>query len=47
MFEEVGYCIAMDNALQDLKDKADFVTKSNDENGVAHAIKHLQKVFRK
>lgn len=30
--------IAMDNAIDEIKDKADFVTKTNDEAGIAYAI---------
>lgn len=38
MFEVAGFAIAMDNAPQDVKDAADFVTKSNNEDGVAYAL---------
>ena len=30
--------IAMGNAIDEIKDKADFVTKTNDEAGIAYAI---------
>jgi len=39
MFECAGIKVAMGNAEQYLKEKADFVTASNNENGVAKAIK--------
>ncbi len=39
MFECAGLKIAMANAEKYLKEKADFVTTSNNENGVANAIK--------
>ncbi|AUM62382.1 HAD-IIB family hydrolase [Spiroplasma monobiae] len=35
---QVEYFIAMGNGLEELKNKASFVTKSNDENGVADFI---------
>ncbi|MHA6532193.1 Cof-type HAD-IIB family hydrolase [Paenibacillus sp. BAC0078] len=41
MFEMAGYRIAMENAAPILKETADFVTRSNAENGVAVGIRHL------
>ncbi len=41
IFDIVDIKIAMENAIEDLQNKADFVTKSNIENGVAHAIDYL------
>lgn len=38
MFERVGLAIAMDNASQEIKDIADLVTKSHDEDGVGQGI---------
>ncbi len=38
MIEYAGLGIAMANAPAEIRDKAGFVTLSNDENGVAHAI---------
>lgn len=38
MFEVAGLAIAMDNSPQEIKDAADFVTKSNNEDGVAYAL---------
>nr|WP_281419525.1 HAD hydrolase family protein [Bacillus alkalicola] len=38
MLEYAGLGIAMGNAPEDVKKKADVVTSSNDENGVYHAI---------
>lgn len=40
MIEAAGTGIAMGNAIQELKDKSDFVTKSNNEAGVAYAIEN-------
>ena len=42
MFEVAGFNkIAMGNAIDSIKDKADFVTKSNDKAGIAYAINKL------
>lgn len=38
MFECAGLKIAMENAEEYLKENADFVTVSNNDNGVAKAI---------
>lgn len=38
MIEYAGIGIAMGNALQSVKDAADFITTTNVENGVAYAI---------
>ena len=38
MIEEAGIGVAMDNAWDDIKEKADYVTKSNEEDGGAYAI---------
>jgi len=35
MFDVVGYKVAMGNAIDQLKQRADHITKSNDEDGVA------------
>ena len=39
MISIVGFGVAMGNARDEVKENARFVTLSNDENGVAHAIK--------
>lgn len=39
LFDAAGLKIAMGNAEQALKDKADFITLTNDEHGVAYAVK--------
>ena len=39
MIRIVGFGVAMGNAKDKVKESADFVTLSNDENGVAYAIK--------
>lgn len=38
MFKECGYKVAMKNASSDIKDIADYITLSNDDNGVAYFI---------
>lgn len=38
MFNNCGIKVAMDNGLKELKDMADYVTISNDEDGVAYFI---------
>ncbi len=39
MFEVAGVRVAMENAEQEVKELADFVTNSNEEDGVAFAIR--------
>lgn len=41
MIEYAGCGVAMENAEPEVKDKANFYTKSNDDNGVAYAIEEL------
>ena len=41
MLKFAGYSIAMDNAVPELKDVASFVTKSNQQDGVALAIRRF------
>ncbi|MGK4179696.1 HAD family hydrolase [Lapidilactobacillus dextrinicus] len=43
MFKVVGTSIAMDNAKDIVKEQSTFVTKSNIEDGVAHAIDKIIK----
>jgi len=38
MFERAGLAIAMGQAPEPVKAEADYVSTSNDEDGVAHAI---------
>ena len=38
MIEFAGLGIAMENAKQEVKDISDFITKSNNDDGVAFAI---------
>lgn len=41
MFRDSGFAVAMGNAPQGVKDAADYVTASHDEDGVAAAIEKL------
>lgn len=41
MIREAGFGVAMGNAQEVVKDEANWVTKSNNEHGVAHAIHHI------
>ena len=41
MFEKVGYRVAVANASDKLKEKANYVTLSNKENGVALILNEL------
>ncbi len=41
MLESAGIAVAMENASESIKGAADFITKSCEESGVAHAIKTL------
>ncbi len=38
LLKTAGYAIAMGNAVRPIKDCADYITATNDEDGVAHAI---------
>lgn len=38
MLEAAGLSVAMENATEEVKAAADFITRSNDENGVAYAV---------
>lgn len=41
MIRQVGYGVAMGNADPEIKDIADYITLSNQEDGVAHIIEQL------
>ena len=43
MMEFAGLCVAMGNAVDEVKERADFVTKSNDEDGIAYVIEKFMK----
>lgn len=42
MFEQAGfYKVAMGNAINELKERADFVTRTNEHDGIAYALQEL------
>ncbi len=41
MLRTAGFSVAMGNAENEIKEICDFVTLSNDEYGITHAIKHI------
>lgn len=41
LFSQAGISFAMENAFDEVKSQADFITKSNNENGVLRAIEKL------
>jgi len=38
MFEQTGFSVAVSNSYPDVKEKADYVTASNNQSGVGKAI---------
>ena len=42
MLKVAGHGVAMGNALASLKDVADYVTTSVDEDGVMNALRHFR-----
>lgn len=46
MLEYVGIGVAMANAVDELKESADEITDSNEEDGIAHSLyRHLPEIF--
>ena len=45
MFEQVGYKVAVDNAIDIVKEKADEIILSNDEDGVAVFLNKILKNY--
>ena len=41
MFEYAGYGVAMGNAIEKLKEKANYVTLSNNDDGIAYALEKM------
>ncbi len=41
MLEKVGYAVAMGNAKEEVKAMADYITDTNEENGVAKMVKKV------
>lgn len=46
LIRQTGVGVAMGNAIESLKEMADYVTLTNDEDGVAFALEHLLKIGR-
>ena len=48
MFEVAGLSVAVDNASDDIKSKVDYITLSNDEDGVAVFLEEIlvKKIFK-
>ena len=44
MFDRVDVAVAMENATDELKEKASFITKANYHDGVYHALVKLDLV---
>ena len=44
MFEQVGYRVAVDNAIDIVKEKSDEITLSNDEDGVAVFLEKVSEI---
>ena len=42
MLKHVAVSVAMGNANDELKEIADYVTKSVDNDGIYHALKHFE-----
>lgn len=45
-FENLPFCIAMGNAVQAIKEKAVFVTKDNNDDGVLFALEKIPELVR-
>ncbi|MBC8457373.1 MAG: HAD family phosphatase [Deltaproteobacteria bacterium] len=41
LMESAGFCIAMGNSVDEIKKRADYITDTNDEDGIASAIRSL------
>lgn len=41
MLKSAGIGVAMGNALEEVKQVADYITKSNDEDGIYYALKEF------
>ena len=47
MIKYAGLGVAMSNAKQPVKDAADYITLSNDEDGIAHLLKRISRLPRR
>ena len=46
MFNVTGLSVAMGNANEDVKSKAKYITKSNNDEGVAEVLENLEKILK-
>ena len=46
LIEYAGCGVAMANAVDEVKERADVVTLSNDEDGIAYMLKNLEEELR-
>lgn len=46
MFDVTGFSVAMGNANEDVKSKAKYITKSNNDEGVAKVLENLEKILK-
>ena len=44
MLKTAGFSVAMGNATDDIKNIADFVTRTNDDLGITHAFEHIKRI---
>ena len=44
MIEYAGHGVAMGNAIDELKARANYVTLTNEEEGIAHYLKNILKL---
>jgi hydroxymethylpyrimidine pyrophosphatase-like HAD family hydrolase len=42
MIQSVGNGIAMGNAVQEVKNHANYITKHVDDDGILHGLKHFE-----
>ena len=47
MFREAGHCIAMKNAVKELKAKATYITAAVDDDGITKALQHFGIIKKK
>ena len=42
MIEYAGLGVAMENAVDEVKERANYITLSNNDNGIAYCLKQLE-----
>ena len=42
MLLSVKYGVAMENAVDEVKERANYITLSNNDNGIAYCLKQLE-----